>query len=236
MSYKISKITISHMYTRVIVVGLVTSCFLLFLGSVAMIKMAARGESIVPYAISIPTTLVLMGVTMFFTARKQARRFQGTSLTLDHQSIQIKDIDGVKTIPYSSITKLTLSENPSSLGIISNKKKYVLFGYEKMEEINLAVAQKVDPAITKKIVRKLNVNNPAVFFLFSIGGLALFVLTSFVIVRVGLGKASDSIWSLGAGTYFSFFAPETSPKYLKKLGWAMLALGIIQLILNLAHP
>ena len=236
MSYKISKITISHMYTRIIIVGLVTSCFLVSVCTVAMLKMASRGESIVPVAVSVPTTLVMMGVIFFVTARKQARRFQDASLALDQRSIRLEDKDGVKTIPFSSITKLTLFENPPSLAIVSDNKKYILYGYEKMEEINLAVAQKVDPAKTKKITRKLNVNNPSVILLLSFGGIALFALISFVTVRLGLGKVADSFWSLGAGTYISFFAPETLPRYVKKLGWVLLACGILQLVLNLLHP
>lgn len=233
MTYKISEETIQQVKWRLILAALILSSSYIVLTAWSILRMGPGNRAVGVLVFSVFGSLLMMCVIFFWAARKTIRRFRGMELTLDKGTLRLSGTDGLKEIKFDSISKLTLFHNPEMLSILANGKRYVIAGYEGMEEIGEAVRRGVDPSRVGEKRRAFNVNNPVVFSALSVLSI-VFVFGGMVVIRrVGLGKVANPLFLIGFGIYMAFFSPETMPRSAKKWSWVMIVLGVIVLVMIL---
>jgi len=232
MTYKIGEETIKNRKVRTFIMYGMTSCFLIFIFSLFVLRLPSGNGQGKVLLFSLFFTIITSGLITYFAARSMIRRSQIMKLNLEKDHLEIAGTDGNQIVPYASITLLSVVHNPDSLFIRVGKKRYGLGGFENMKEIQQIVREKVSPSLVEEETRRLNFDNPLMVILLSILGLGLFVLTLLIVNAIGLGSVFEPLANIVIGISFSVYFSKNTPKYMMKLGWVLIVIGIIQLLMK----
>jgi peptidoglycan/LPS O-acetylase OafA/YrhL len=232
MTYRYSEKTIQGSEQRVLV-----SLLIIFLVNWLVMGLMARqmviqGCSPSPWGV-ITMALILSALIILlsiFTRRPARKQLESFELELGNKELTFRVKDRSETVPYDSITQLTLYSSPISVSFRIGMRRYNFSGYEDMETIASTFERKVEGRLVEYKKHIFDIYRVPVFALaFSV--FVLFYISTYLFSWTAQDRfLFRAVTFIGLGLYFIFFrAVNLRPKHSNWAGGMLIALGVLLL-------
>lgn len=176
--------------------------------------------------------LIFLIVVLIYSLKRIIRDSRSYQLELIEDEIHFINERLTRKIPFASVKRVTVYENPTKIFLRTNKDLFVIYGFERMDEILKSIEIKVNPIILKKKTRIIDEGKSSSLIMVGIGFGVLFRLP-FLIPQFSPDVVRGLILLLafGAGIRFTFFVPiNTRRDSPKIIGLVFFAFGMFYLL------
>jgi len=233
MTYSFTQVATDLRKKQLVVTMSVFSIYLVFI--LGFRYLSIWGYCFPPHALMLRFLCVLIFLifVLIYSLRKVLKELRLLQLEITPEEIIFSNVRGIRKLSFSSIEWISVYEYPVKIFLKAKNNIYVIYGYEKMDEIFKAIEIKVDPGIIKRKTRIIDDGNIWSLFWVCMGFGAVFSIPFFIpAISLGIMWFYDSFIAIGAGIYFAYYAPinmrRESPK---AIGWVFIGFGLIFLFI-----